>query len=637
LFRNPQSAIRNAFRCTPPMPPVAKTLTPAWCAAQVVVATVVAPSSRRATTTGRSRRETLRTSFAVARCSIWARSSPTTISPLMIPIVAGTAPSERTSSSRRSAVRRFAGYGSPWEITVDSSATTGACAFSPRAGDILSHLGIAFDPFFGAKHIGRHLTHAGAEPILLAMQRFLNSRLYPPVYLLLIAIACITSGSIALNTKPDAHPDEVIHADAFCYFREHWWPPEVNSGEVGYSPYGWSRVYGGEIVYLVYGRIGSLTDPVARKLLNLWLTWQRGSRYNANLAPSPFVSEGPGCAFAVETYRLQNSVLLLITLLVLFMSGKRHIWAAVIAGVLLCIPQVIYVYSYANSDAWGISWSLFLFVFAATHSRPFASYRHTIYLGLLTGIVLLSKQPYWLSLPFSYLLIGWNTVKHRDQLELAHPRILIDRIVLLGALIVLIIAPLKIVYPLSQGNYPAKIEQMREQRAAVRFKPSNPTSPRYRMASKGVSFQQIYLDPQWMELSAKSFYGLFGYMTLQLPEWIYITSGAAALLCLLLTFGMVVFRWDIIPGSRKVLLLAAPAAIALCVAASLYSSWTQDWQPQGRYLFPALVPIALLLGGTIDLEPRSMRAFRIAVWLFSYILCLYVLWGILLAGPLVSG
>ena len=58
------------------MPPVAKTWMPARCAAQAVVATVVAPSSLRATTIGRSRRLTLRTFGAVARCSICAAAQP---------------------------------------------------------------------------------------------------------------------------------------------------------------------------------------------------------------------------------------------------------------------------------------------------------------------------------------------------------------------------------------------------------------------------------------------------------------------------------------------------------------------------------------------------------------------------------
>ncbi len=44
----------------------------------------------------------------------------------MTPIVAGTAPSARTVRSASRATSRFSGLGSPWEIRVDSSATTGA-------------------------------------------------------------------------------------------------------------------------------------------------------------------------------------------------------------------------------------------------------------------------------------------------------------------------------------------------------------------------------------------------------------------------------------------------------------------------------------------------------------------------------
>mmetsp|Transcript_155528 Transcript_155528/g.274646 ORF Transcript_155528/g.274646 Transcript_155528/m.274646 type:complete len:216 (+) Transcript_155528:698-1345(+) len=49
----------SAPRCTPPMPPVTKTLMPAMCAMSMVAETVVAPSFCRATTVERSRRETL--------------------------------------------------------------------------------------------------------------------------------------------------------------------------------------------------------------------------------------------------------------------------------------------------------------------------------------------------------------------------------------------------------------------------------------------------------------------------------------------------------------------------------------------------------------------------------------------------
>ena len=53
------SMVVSAPRCTPPMPPVAKTWMPAIWAIIIVVVTVVAPSAPRAQMTGRSRRETL--------------------------------------------------------------------------------------------------------------------------------------------------------------------------------------------------------------------------------------------------------------------------------------------------------------------------------------------------------------------------------------------------------------------------------------------------------------------------------------------------------------------------------------------------------------------------------------------------
>ena len=56
------SIVVSAPRCTPPTPPVANTRMPAISAMIIVVATVVAPSSPRATSTGSSRREAFVTS-----------------------------------------------------------------------------------------------------------------------------------------------------------------------------------------------------------------------------------------------------------------------------------------------------------------------------------------------------------------------------------------------------------------------------------------------------------------------------------------------------------------------------------------------------------------------------------------------
>jgi hypothetical protein len=117
------------------MPPVANTRMPARCATIIVPATVVAPSSPRATAIGRSRREHLRTAPAgrVASRSISARVRPTVIWPPSTAMVAGTAPHARTAPSIARAVSMFAGCGRPWVMSVDSSATTARPARSASA------------------------------------------------------------------------------------------------------------------------------------------------------------------------------------------------------------------------------------------------------------------------------------------------------------------------------------------------------------------------------------------------------------------------------------------------------------------------------------------------------------------------
>ena len=92
------------------MPPVANTLMPAMAAMIIVVATVVAPSSPRATSTGRSRREALVTACPfLPRYSISSALRPAFSLPPMMAMVAGIAPFSRMMRSTFRAVSTFWG------------------------------------------------------------------------------------------------------------------------------------------------------------------------------------------------------------------------------------------------------------------------------------------------------------------------------------------------------------------------------------------------------------------------------------------------------------------------------------------------------------------------------------------------
>ena len=101
------SKVVSAPRCTPPIPPVAKTAMPARAATAIVAATVVLASDLATTTAERSRRDALRTPVALPSRSSASAVSPTLMRPPRTAIVAGTAPASRMAASTARAVSTF--------------------------------------------------------------------------------------------------------------------------------------------------------------------------------------------------------------------------------------------------------------------------------------------------------------------------------------------------------------------------------------------------------------------------------------------------------------------------------------------------------------------------------------------------
>lgn len=124
------------------------------------------------------------------------------------------------------------------------------------------------------------------------------------------------------------------------------------------------------------------------------------------------------------------------------------------------------------------------------------------------------------------------------------------------------------------------------------------------------------LSKGWILASGMSSVGVFGYMKLQMPTPIYVVYAAIAVAGMLsalvptiasrlasrrvgaglssvpdhvdaplILTGVTPWRRRLFEGA---LLLAIPIPIAL----SMYHSYTQDYQPQGRYILPMLLPVA---------------------------------------------
>ncbi|HML21334.1 MAG TPA: DUF2142 domain-containing protein [Aggregatilinea sp.] len=107
---------------------------------------------------------------------------------------------------------------------------------------------------------------------------------------------------------------------------------------------------------------------------------------------------------------------------------------------------------------------------------------------------------------------------------------------------------------------------------------------------------RVYLE-NYAETTFHSFWGQFGWMALVMPDWVYrvflIFTLAVLVGALLFT---IYARWPRnLDGPQRDALVLFAAAVALVLAA--YLLYNLDFvQFQGRYLYPALIPLALLVG-----------------------------------------
>lgn len=136
----------------------------------------------------------------------------------------------------------------------------------------------------------------------------------------------------------------------------------------------------------------------------------------------------------------------------------------------------------------------------------------------------------------------------------------------------------------------------------------------------------------YLALLFPGFWGNFGWLQVPMPVAVY--AGLAAI-CGLALAGLV------LPGQGRTLGkgVALPDAarwlglgLALALAQNLVPMWQHDWQPQARYLFPALVPVfVFFITGLRIWSRRWHLRHGLPLYLLGFLLLdLYALFGVLM-------
>lgn len=383
---------------------------------------------------------------------------------------------------------------------------------------------------------------------------------FSAVFLLVIVMAAISNENV--------HPDEYVHLDAGEYYKTNWLPPVVDDPAIyhTYSVYGVSRLNSREVSYLFTGKLAELVASM--RISNL--------------------------------LRLRLFNVLLWGLLLLYLL--KNVELRFMAAPLLISPQLWYVFSYCNSDAFALALS---FIVACQVAFP-GSLLNTFLLnteekrnrlvfavlGISCSLLFLLKKNYLL---FFIFLGGYLIWRFLFRIPVKKRSLYFKRltaVLLLG----LSLTGLRIGadYAVNGMDRATRLEQIREKLATPLYKASTPLEQQHSFLNRrarGETLETIIVVDRWFEKTYRSAFGMYGYFTAVAADAYYNAMRIAGVALFMLLAMAIVLRG----GLERNLLFAGFVTCAVgLIGISLYHSWTADYQTQGRYLFP-IVPMACVL------------------------------------------
>ncbi len=396
-----------------------------------------------------------------------------------------------------------------------------------------------------------------------------------------LVLACMFTIAFGVRTD-DVHPDELQSRPAVLYYREHLLPPDVRELDDSYfSGYGMTRLWELNPYYVLAGKASLMSgDYASFRIFGLLL------------------------AFA-------------IMVLCLRMHPKNRVFAFVFA----MTPQVWYLFSYATSDAFDFFLgvvclyqlvkedSLLNRVFDGKDAKPWAY----PLLGLLFALVLMGKKNYYLTALWVFcVLILKLFQKTKEERKGAFIRCLC----LLG--VTLAIFGARYLYDQSMyGFHKSEVvsEQM-ELRAEARYKESaapETYAEGFHLNRQGVPFSEFLTSYGFFDLLSKSFAGLYGAYNVGTND-LYYVAYYLILLMIWILWGVSALKKDADPEGKRYFFMAV-ALTLFSFALVVYNAYFVDFQPQGRYLFPAIPVLCYGLCTQKDLGEK--RTFRICTYLLA--------------------
>jgi len=428
---------------------------------------------------------------------------------------------------------------------------------------------------------------------------------YREVILIFSLMAWTLATVMATVSRVGIHPDEGLHSVAATYYETHHTFPVVGDPEARFTYsnlYGVSYINQKGIDYYLIGKFSALIQHVV------------------SLKGLPL-------------HRLFNIFLFFALCCLIMRSDERLQYFP-----LIITPQVWYIASYTNNDFFPFFIMILICSELLSPSSWFnqavqgRSLYNALPAGGFLGILAISKTNYIVFLAFLGFYLVWQIFQLNRFVctrNLFTNRLVKATLILAACTVSIFV--LRIGIDIFQNGFD-KADKLMKYGNEVGGKGFRQTDldtdlknsyPGLRLKEKGVSLQELIIGRNWYNSSLNSFFGVYGKMTLKSSTTYY--RWISLLFCALLLYISV----HIVIDSKKenlILLGGALFFIVLMICASIYNSWTYDFQPQGRYLFPILGILSVLFHRCKDCLNRNV------LWLLICVMFLSSFWSFLYVG-----
>lgn len=278
---------------------------------------------------------------------------------------------------------------------------------------------------------------------------------------------------------------------------------------------------------------------------------------------------------------------------------KIHRWLFLLLNV--CLPQSSFLFSYLNCDSMALMASAMILYYLIKGMRDSFSTKTCVWLGVSLSICVLSYyNAYGFLLTAVFLFFGYFWERGRKE-EKCWKEFWGKGLLICAFVLALTSWWFVRNYVLYDGDFLGlrTQEEYAERYALDMFKPSG----RRNCINQGISLWEMLLHSDWTILVFKSFIGILAPLTEAHRAWIFVGYGL-----LFLAGGLGILwescqgikrqyekknvrkREDAVDVSQIMFHVGFFTAVLLPNILNIWYSYSNDYQPQGRYSMPMLVP-----------------------------------------------